>query len=53
MANMAEGLERDPQMESVTRNRKLELGITVKSTCTLGDDLAFSLGLGRGWGLRI
>jgi hypothetical protein len=53
MADMAKGLERDPQMESILRNRKLELGITVESTRSLGDDLAFSLGLGRGRGLGI
>ncbi len=53
MADMAKGLERDPQMESILRNRKIELGITVESTRSLGDDLAFSLGLGRGRGLGI
>jgi hypothetical protein len=53
MADMAKGLERDPQMESILRNRKLELGISVESTRSLGDDLAFSLGLGRGRGLGI
>ena len=53
MADMAKGLERDPQMESILRNRKLELGITVEPTRSLGDDLTFSLGLGRGRGLGI
>jgi hypothetical protein len=53
MADMAKGLERDPQMESILRNRKLELGITLESTRSLGDDLTFSLGLGRGRGLGI
>ena len=53
MADMAKGLERDPQMESILRNRKIELGTTVESSRSLGDDLAFSLGLGRGRGLGI
>jgi Ti-type conjugative transfer relaxase TraA len=53
MADMAKGLERDPQIESILRSRKLELGITMESTRSLGDDLAFSLGLGRGRGVGI
>jgi hypothetical protein len=36
MAEMAKGLERDPQMESILRNRKLELGISVESTRSSG-----------------
>jgi Ti-type conjugative transfer relaxase TraA len=55
MANMAEGLERDPQLESLLANRKRELGIDIASGRSLGRELAFNhgLGLGRGRGLGI
>lgn len=53
MADMAKGLERDPQVESILRNRELVLGIMMESARSLGDDLAFSIGLGRGRGLGI
>jgi hypothetical protein len=52
---MAEGLERDPQLESLLANRKRELGIDIASGRSLGRELAFNhgLGLGRGRGLGI
>ena len=55
MGNMAWGLERDPQLESLLANRKRELGIDVgfDSGRRLGVELAFSHGLGREQGLDI
>jgi hypothetical protein len=55
MGDMARGLERDPQMESILANRKIELGIAFESGRRLGIELAFSHGLdlGRGRGLGI
>lgn len=55
MADMAEGLKRDPQLESLLANRKRELGIGIASGRSLGSELAFSHGLdlGRGRGLGI
>ncbi len=55
MGDMARGLEREPQLESILANRKIELGIAFESGRRLGLELAFSLGLdlGRGRGLGI
>jgi Ti-type conjugative transfer relaxase TraA len=55
MGDMARGLERDPQMESILANRKRELGIAFESGRRLGHELAFTHGLdlGRGRGLGI
>ncbi len=55
MADMAEGLHRDPQLESLLANRKRELGIGIASGRTLGHELAFNHGLdlGRGRGLGL
>jgi Ti-type conjugative transfer relaxase TraA len=55
MGDMARGLERDPQMESILANRKRELGIAFESGRRLGHELAFAHGidLGRGRGLGI
>ena len=55
MADMAEGLGRDPQLESLLANRKRELGIGIASGRTLGHELAFNHGLdlGRGRGLGL
>jgi 2-oxoglutarate dehydrogenase complex dehydrogenase (E1) component-like enzyme len=52
MASMAEGLERDPQLESLLANRKRELGIDIASGRSLGRELAFNHGLDLGRGLR-
>jgi hypothetical protein len=55
MGNMAISLQRDPQMESLLKGRKKQLGISMDfdSAMKLGQQLAFSHGLdlGRGRGL--
>ena len=50
MGDMAKSLERDPQLESILANRKIELGIQIESGRRLGLELAFNHGidLGRG-----
>ncbi|CCD90464.1 putative conjugal transfer protein; TraA [Bradyrhizobium sp. ORS 375] len=55
MGDMAKGLERDPQLESILAGRKNDLGIGFESGRRLGQDLAFIHGidLGRGRGLGI
>ncbi|MFO1110457.1 MAG: Ti-type conjugative transfer relaxase TraA [Bradyrhizobium sp.] len=55
MGDMARGLERDPQMESILANRKIELGISFETGRRLSLELAFSHGLdlGRGRGLGL
>jgi Ti-type conjugative transfer relaxase TraA len=55
MGNMANSLERDPQLESILANRKRELGISFDSGRSLGRELAFTHGidLGRGRGIGI
>ena len=55
MGDMAKGLERDPQLESILANRKRELGISFESGRRLSLELAFTHGieLGRGRGLGI
>jgi hypothetical protein len=55
MGDMARGLERDAQMESILANRKRELGISFDSGRRLGIELAFAHGidLGRGRGIEI
>jgi hypothetical protein len=55
MGNMAKGLERDPQMESILANRKRELGLQMELERRLGLELDFhyGLGIGRGRGLGL
>ena len=53
MGEYAKGLERDPQIESLLRNRTRDLGIGGSSGSSLSHDLADSLGLGRGRNLGI
>lgn len=55
MGDMAKSLERDPQLESILTNRKIELGITFESGRRLGQELAFIHGIdiGRGRGIGI
>ncbi|MFA6116350.1 MAG: Ti-type conjugative transfer relaxase TraA [Sphingomonas sp.] len=53
MANMAKSLERDPQMESILANRKLEIGIEISTGRSLGAELAFNHGIDLGRGLGI
>ncbi|WP_316186690.1 MULTISPECIES: Ti-type conjugative transfer relaxase TraA [unclassified Bradyrhizobium] len=54
MGDMARGLERDPQLESILENRKRELGIAFESGRRLGHELAFTHGIDlvRGRGLE-
>ncbi|MEG3122342.1 Ti-type conjugative transfer relaxase TraA [Sphingomonas sp. GB1N7] len=53
MGEMAEGLHRDPQLESVLAIRKQELGITMEMGRSIGAQLAMEHGIdfGRGRGL--
>ena len=55
MGDMVKSLERDPQLESILANRKMDLGIQIESGRRLGAELAFNhaidLGRGRGIGL--
>ena len=55
MGDMARSLERDPQLESILANRKLELGIQFETGRRLGQELAFTHGidLGRGRGIGL
>ena len=55
MGGMARSLERDPQLESILANRKIELGISFESGRRLGQELAFIHGIdiGRGRGIGI
>jgi Ti-type conjugative transfer relaxase TraA len=55
MGDMARGLERDAQMESILANRKIELGIQIETGRRLSLELAFAHGLdlGRGRGIGI
>jgi hypothetical protein len=53
MAGMAKSLERDPQLESILRNRKIELGLSAPSGPSIGADLMDHLGLGRGRGIGL
>jgi Ti-type conjugative transfer relaxase TraA len=53
MGNMAQSLERDPQMESLLAGRKRELGIAFDSGMGVGRDLTLTFGLGRGRGLGL
>jgi hypothetical protein len=47
MGAMANGLERDPQMESILRNRGRELGIRMERGRSVGQSITAYLGLGR------
>lgn len=53
MGEMAEGLGRDAQVESLLRNRTRELGISMTMGRDLSHDLSTSIGFGRGRGLGI
>jgi Ti-type conjugative transfer relaxase TraA len=53
MGDMARGLERDPQLESLLDNRKRELGIAFESGRRLGLELAFTHGIDLGRGRAI
>jgi len=53
MASMAKGLERDPQLESILRNRKQQLGLPPVPERSVGQTLVDMLGLGRSRGPSI
>jgi Ti-type conjugative transfer relaxase TraA len=53
MGEMAQGLGRDAQVESLLRNRTRELGISMTMGRDLSHDLSTSIGFGRGRGLGI
>ena len=53
MIGMAKGLERDPQVESILRNRKVQLGLPDTPTRSIGHSLAHMIGRGRSRGLEI
>ncbi|WP_168073340.1 Ti-type conjugative transfer relaxase TraA [Caulobacter sp. SSI4214] len=53
MGAMAKGLERDPQVESLLRGRRAELGLPSNIGRSIGQGLTEYLGLGRGRGLGI
>ena len=53
MVGMAKGLERDPQVESILRNRKSQLGLPDVPGRSVGESLAELVGRGRNRGLGI
>jgi Ti-type conjugative transfer relaxase TraA len=53
MLGMAQGLERDPQVESLLRNRKAQLGLPDVLGRSVGQSLAELVGRGRSRGLGI
>ncbi len=53
MGAMAKSLERDPQVDSLLRNRKIELGLRANGAGGIAHQLHEALGLGRGRGLGI
>ncbi|NQE60783.1 Ti-type conjugative transfer relaxase TraA [Caulobacter sp. RHG1] len=53
MGAMAKSLERDPQMESLLRGRRAELGLPSDMGRSVGQGLSQYLGIGRGRGLGI
>ncbi|MFC0104499.1 Ti-type conjugative transfer relaxase TraA [Sphingopyxis terrae] len=53
MIGMAKSLERDPQVESILRNRKQQLGLPPVEARSVGQALAEMMGRGRNRGLGI
>ena len=53
MALLAKSLERDPQVESILRNRKIELGLSASAGPSIGAELMDHLGRGRNRGLGL
>ena len=53
MIGMAKGLERDPQVESILRNRKAQLGLPEMPERSVGQSLADIVGRGRSTGIGI
>jgi len=53
MGAMAKSLERDPQVESLLRGRRAELGLPAEIGRSVGQGLSDYLGIGRGRGLGL
>jgi len=53
MGAMAKSLERDPQVESLLRSRRPELGLPAEIGRSVGQGLSDYLGIGRGRGLGL
>ncbi|MEH0198725.1 Ti-type conjugative transfer relaxase TraA [Caulobacter sp. CCNWLY153] len=53
MGAMAKSLERDPQVDSLLRGRRAELGLPVEMGRSVGQRLSDYLGIGRGRGLGL
>jgi hypothetical protein len=53
LGDMAKSLQRDPQMESLLRGRRAELGLPPEMGRSVGQGLIEYLGIGRGRGLGI
>ncbi|UUL83780.1 Ti-type conjugative transfer relaxase TraA [Sphingomonas qomolangmaensis] len=53
MIGMAKSLERDPQVESILRNRRTQLGLPEADGRSIGQSLADMIGRGRSRGLDI
>ncbi len=53
MGSMAKGLERDPQVDSLLRNRKIDLGLGARSSGGISQQLMESVGLRRDRNLGI
>jgi len=53
MGAMAKSLERDPQVESLLRTRRPELGLPAEMGRSVGQGLSDYLGIGRGRGLGL
>jgi len=51
MLGMAKSLQRDPQLESLLRNRRIELGLRPQSSGSLSHELAEHLSLSRSRGI--
>ncbi len=53
MMGMAKGVERDPQVESILRNRKVQLGLGNNTGASVGRELEQMIGRTRSRGLGI
>lgn len=53
MGRMAKSLERDPQVDSLLRNRKIELGLHASRSGGFSHQLTEYLGIGRGIGISM
>ena len=53
MIGMAKSLERDPQVESILRNRRAQIGLPEADGRSIGQSLADMIGRGRSRGIGI